>query len=167
MFGPLKCINDFASATKRLPLPVGSEPRPNNAAPSVQPHYRAFIPTTSRSAPHAPHRYSGPCGFSRLDVSLGIGTTGSHVPYKSLLQLRAPYMPDAARAAFRQPPNRSRDIGQTLVLTSPNPLSTRHRRFAPARLSHPYLPGSCPDFPAKLTTIALNDSSLQWFEACT
>jgi hypothetical protein len=47
----LKCINDFASATELLPLPVGSETRLNNAAPSVQPHYRAFIPTTSRSAP--------------------------------------------------------------------------------------------------------------------
>jgi hypothetical protein len=48
---PLKCINGFASALELLPLPVGSEPGLNNAAPSVQPHYRAFIPTTSRSAP--------------------------------------------------------------------------------------------------------------------
>jgi len=46
-----------------------------------------------------------------LDVSLHIGTTGSHVPYKSLVQLRAAYMPDAARAAFRQPPNWSRKNG--------------------------------------------------------
>src|ERR1700704_4235673 len=30
---------------------VGPWPRLNNAAPSVQPHYRAFIPTTSCSAP--------------------------------------------------------------------------------------------------------------------
>jgi len=48
---PLKCINGFASALELLPLPVGSKPGLNNAAPSVQPHYRAFIPTTSRSAP--------------------------------------------------------------------------------------------------------------------
>src|SRR5580704_13908912 len=34
-----------------LPSPVGPWPRLNNAAPSVQPHYRAFIPTTSCSAP--------------------------------------------------------------------------------------------------------------------
>ncbi len=60
--------------------------------------------------PCAPHRYSDPCGFSRLDHSLGIGTTGSHVPYKSLVQLRAACMPDAARAAFRKPPNRSREM---------------------------------------------------------
>ncbi len=30
---------------------------------------------------------------------------GSHVPYKSLVELRATYMPDAARAAFRSAPN--------------------------------------------------------------
>ena len=29
----------------------GPWPRLNNAAPSVQPHYRAFIPTTGHSAP--------------------------------------------------------------------------------------------------------------------
>ena len=39
--------------------------------------------------PCAPHRYSGPCRFRRLDVSLCIGTTGSHVPHKSLIRLRA------------------------------------------------------------------------------
>jgi hypothetical protein len=30
---------------------VGPWPRLNNAAPSVQPHYRAFVPTTGHSAP--------------------------------------------------------------------------------------------------------------------
>jgi hypothetical protein len=39
-----------------------------------------------------------------LDFSLHIGTTGSHVPYKSLIRLRAAYMPDAARAGFRATP---------------------------------------------------------------
>src|SRR5215467_7946730 len=34
-----------------LPSPVGPWPRLNNAAPSVQLHYRAFIPTASCSAP--------------------------------------------------------------------------------------------------------------------
>src|SRR5206468_2057327 len=38
--------------------------------------------------PCAPHWYSGPCGFGRLDFSLRIGTTGSHVPYKSLIRLQ-------------------------------------------------------------------------------
>ncbi len=39
-----------------------------------------------------------------MDVSLGIGTTGSHVPYESLVELRAAYTPDAARAVFRTTP---------------------------------------------------------------
>src|SRR6267154_5483747 len=34
-----------------LPFPVGPWPRLNNAAPSVQLHYRAFLPTTSCSVP--------------------------------------------------------------------------------------------------------------------
>src|SRR6201981_2941328 len=34
-----------------LPFPVGQWPRPNNAAPSLQPHYRAFDATTGCSAP--------------------------------------------------------------------------------------------------------------------
>jgi hypothetical protein len=39
-----------------------------------------------------------------LDFSLGIETAGSHVPYKSLVWLRAAYMPDAARSGFRATP---------------------------------------------------------------
>src|SRR6516162_10494664 len=34
-----------------LPFPVGPWPRPNNAAPSLQPHYRAFVAATGCSAP--------------------------------------------------------------------------------------------------------------------
>jgi hypothetical protein len=55
--------------------------------------------------PCAPHRYSHPRGFSRWDFSLGIGTTGSHVPYKSLVELRAAYMPDDAWAVSGHPPS--------------------------------------------------------------
>ncbi len=134
--------NGFASTTGLLPSPVGPGPRLNNAAPSVQPHYRTFIPTTSCSAPVL--RIGTPvlAVVAACDLSLGIGTTGSHVPYKSLVELRAAYMPDAARAAFRTPPNSSREKGQPPVSTSSNPLSTLHQRFARARLSQPYLPGS-------------------------
>src|ERR1700739_629714 len=117
--------------------------------------------------PCAPLRYSGPCGVRRLDVSLGIGATGSHVPYKSLVELRAVYMPDATRAGFRLLPSWSRRKGHPPVSTSPNPLSTLHQRFACARLSQPCLSGSCPGVSATLTTIALDDSSLRWLEPCT
>jgi hypothetical protein len=50
---------------------------------------------------HVQHGASAP---SWHNVSLGIGATGSHVPYKSLIWLRAAYMPDAARADFRITP---------------------------------------------------------------
>jgi len=45
-------------------------------------------------------------------------------------------------------------------LTSPNPLSTLHRRFACARLSQPYLHG--PDVSAALTTVAFDQSGPRW-----
>jgi hypothetical protein len=54
-----------------------------------------------------------------------------------------------------------------VVLTSSNPLSTLHRRFASARLSQPYPLGLVPTLAATLTTIAFDDSSLQWFETNT
>ena len=38
--------------------------------------------------------------------------------------------------------------------------------FAHARLSEPYLTGSCPAFSATLTTTALDRRSLRWFGAC-
>src|SRR6266849_6467089 len=56
-------------------------------------------------------------------------------------------------------------VGNPLMAT--NPLSTRHQRFAYARLSQPCLPGSCPDFSATFTTIAFDDSSLRWLEINT
>jgi len=43
--------NGFALSTELLLLPVDSGPWLNNAVPSVQSHYRTFIPTTDRSAP--------------------------------------------------------------------------------------------------------------------
>ena len=80
----------MASAEQRSPF----GPAPLQSLP---PYYGLLRPC-------APLRYSDPRGLSRLDFSLHIGTTGSHVPYKSLIELRAAYMPDAARAEFRLPP---------------------------------------------------------------
>ena len=117
--------------------------------------------------PCAPHWYSDPCGFSHLDVSLSIGTTGSHVPYESLMRARAVFTPDAARSGPGHPSSLSRENGKPPVLTSSNPLSTLHRRFTCVRLPASCLPGSCPDFSATLTTIAFDDSSLQWLGACS
>src|SRR3954451_12114300 len=57
--------------------------RPNNAAPSVQPHYRAFIPTTDCSAPVPRFGTLILVGAAHLDFSLRIGATGSQVPHTS------------------------------------------------------------------------------------
>jgi hypothetical protein len=109
--------------------PFGPVPLQN-----LPPYYRLLRPC-------APHRYSDPCGLSRLDVSLGSGRTGSHVPYKSLIRLRAAYMPDVARAVFRTAPElipeARRPSGFDIIFG----ISTRHQRFAFARLSGSYLTG--------------------------
>ena len=47
----LAATNGFALSTGFLPSPVDPKPELNNAAPSVQLHYRAFLPTTGCSAP--------------------------------------------------------------------------------------------------------------------
>jgi hypothetical protein len=49
-------------------------------------------------------RYSRPRGFSRLWLLPWHRNAGSHVPYKSLVELRAAYTPDAARAVSGHPP---------------------------------------------------------------
>lgn len=148
---------------------IGQQRRPRSAvmiaelgpAPlqNLPPYYGSLRPC-------APRRYSHPCGFSHLDVSLGIGATGSHVPYESLMRARAVSTPDATRSGSGYPSSLSRENGKPPVSTPSNPLSTLLRRFACARLPASYLPGSCPDGSATLTTIALDDSSLQRLEAC-
>ena len=90
-----------------LPLPVGSVglwPRLNNAAPSLQPHYRAFITTTGCSVPVLRIGTLILAVLAACDSLPLHRSTGSHVPYKSLVELRAAYMPDAARAVFRTSP---------------------------------------------------------------
>jgi hypothetical protein len=84
---------------------VGPQLRLNNVAPSVQPHYRTFVPTTSHSAPVLRIGTLVLAVLAAWDFSPGIGTTGSHVPYKSLVELRAAYMPDATQAELRVPPS--------------------------------------------------------------
>ena len=150
-----------------LPLPVG----PDITTGQWTPFAPALLQDLHRYyevlCPCAPHRYSGPCGFSRLDVSLGIRPTGSHVPYKSLVRFRAAYMPDAARAAFRIPPSLSRESGSPPVSTSSDPL--RHVIDGLLSLASPdrTCRDGIPTFAATLTTAAFDRSGLQWLEACT
>ena len=61
-------------------MPVDLRPELNNATPSLQPHYRAFVTTTGCSAPVPRIGTLALAGITRLDVSLHIGATGSRVP---------------------------------------------------------------------------------------
>ena len=78
--------------------------KPDNVAPSVQPHYRTFDPTTGDSAPVPRVSTLALADAFRLDFSLRIGTTGSYVPYQSLNQGHAAFMPGASWAVNRLPP---------------------------------------------------------------
>jgi len=108
---------------------------------------------------------SGLAGTAHLTEPLGIGTTGSPVPYESLIQVHAAFQPDAVWAGLQ-------DSAQTCpgVATAPGfdivcAISTSHQRFAFARLPESYLTDSSSAFSATLTTIALYDSSSRWFDA--
>src|SRR3954469_8143982 len=105
--------------------------------PSLQLHYRAFLTTTSDSAPVLRLGTQGLAGAACLTGSLHIGATGSHVPYGS--QGHAPSMPDAG--IIGHPPTLSQERDPLLVSTSPENVSTRHQWFAHARLRHPHLTG--------------------------
>jgi hypothetical protein len=78
--------------------------------------------------------YAPPLGGERRSAAPTLWCSWFSRPYESLIGLRAAYMPDAARAVSCHPPSFSRETGQPPVLTSPNPISTLHRRFACARL---------------------------------
>src|ERR1700736_3432551 len=73
-------------------------------------------------------------------------------------------MPDAIWAIDRYLPDFSRANEAHPVLTPSMHFSTRLQRFARARLLASHLTGSSPAFSSTLTTIALYDSSLRWFE---
>src|SRR5262250_1660295 len=85
--------------------------------------------------PSPAHRYFQPHGWSRLCLFPWHRRPGSHVPYKSQIERRAAYMPDAAWAVSVHPPSSSRKMGQPPVLASSNRISTLLQRFACARLS--------------------------------
>ena len=72
--------------------------KPVDATPSLHLHYTDFNTTASWSAPVPRLGTLTLVRPSHLSFSLIIGTTGSHVPHKSLIQVRATFMPDAIQA---------------------------------------------------------------------
>ena len=128
---------------------------PDEAAPSLQPHYRAFLTTTSDSAPVLRLGTQGLAGAACLTGSLHIGATGSHVPYGSQDHGHATFMPDAG--IIGHPPTLSQERDPLLV--SPENVSTRHQWFAPARLRDPHLTGITCLFPQRSRQRLLTDAA--------
>ena len=97
------------------------EAKLNDDAPSVQSHYGTFNPITSVSAPVPRISSLALADAVRLSFSLHIGTTGSYVPYQSLDQDHAAFMPEASWAVDRFAPNLARGTEvQVPVSTSVN-----------------------------------------------
>jgi hypothetical protein len=99
----------------------------------------------------------------RMIIPLSCPPDATHVPFESLVEVRAAYTPDAARSVSGHRPSSSRRKGHPAVLTSPNPLSTLLQRFACARLPRPCLPGSLSQtFPQRSPPRLFDRSSLRW-----
>jgi hypothetical protein len=113
----------------------------------------ASVLSASRFEPLVPFPFASPPRFSRSVQEPGRASRRLHAGCRSV--------------SLRTSPSSSRRMGQPPVLTSPNLISTLLQRFAYARLSRPCLLGSCPNVSATFTTIAFDDSSLQWLEIST
>ena len=104
-------------------------------------------------------------GTAHLTEPLGIGTTGSPVPYESLIQVHAAFQPDAVWAGLQDSAQTCPGVATASGFDIVCAISTSHQRFVFARLPEPYLTESRSAFSATLTTIALYDSSSRWFDA--
>ncbi|MGD0237507.1 MAG: hypothetical protein ABSC55_23630, partial [Syntrophorhabdales bacterium] len=107
-----------------LPSLVGQTVRPDDPTPSLHLHYRDFNATTGQSVPVPRIGTLTLVGAPHLSFSLRIGTTGSHVPHKSLVQVHATCMPDATQTVSRFPLGSSGESERPPVSTSSN--SFRH-----------------------------------------
>src|SRR5262245_8683568 len=133
-------LNGLALFMRVLPFRVAHRIKPDDDAPSVQSHYRTFTPTTGVSAPVPRVGTQTLAAAGRLGRSLCIGATGSCVPYRSLSQGHAAFMPDADWAVSRLLPILARGTEIRIpVSTSPEYVTTRPQRFTCVRLRETHL----------------------------
>jgi len=115
--------------------------------------------------PCAPHRYVRSCGANHLKFSLNIGTTGSHVPTKSLEQRHALSTPDTVQPVNRHPLDSSSTTEQDRVSMSRSFAFDASARVR-SRSSHCSTRDvSYNAFSSTLTTLALNQRRLRSFKA--
>ena len=141
---------------------VGDLRQPDNAAPSLRPHYKGFITTTGSSAPR-----SGigilPCGVCHLSFPFASETRFSRSISKPVLSSCRLYT-DCHRA-------RKQVTSQFIPGAADNPSSdsalglTMRHRTVHFRSSSQYLPDvlTAP-FPQSLTTAPFERSRTGWFE---
>jgi hypothetical protein len=150
-----------------LPLPVDSRPRLNNAAPSVRLHYRAFHPSTSCSVPVLR------VGTLILAVCAAwispLASERQVLTFRTKAWLRV--APPTCRMPFGQAPGSPRADPGGMASPRFRHRLIRFRHFIGGLLALASLNLACrshrSDVSATLTTVALNDSSLRWLEACT
>src|SRR2546425_6955413 len=106
-------IHPARAIDRRLPPSVELRAPPVASWPDSSSMTRPFAPRPLQPLPRyygavrpsPAHRYFRPCGWSRLCLFPWHRRPGSHVPYKSLVELHAIYMPDVARSVSGHPPN--------------------------------------------------------------
>jgi hypothetical protein len=143
---PLPWLERLCLVHGLLLFPVGQWPKLDNAAPSLQPHCRAFITATGCSSPvlrvgTLTLAVGAACGFSRHAVGVTKHRFSCSVPKPGRASRRLHAGCRSGR--LRASPELIPEEGRPPVLTSPNPLSTLLQRFACARLSQPCLSESC------------------------
>ena len=122
--------------------------------------------TLLRSCPSlSGHRYFRPRGWRPCSFSQAS-------PAGSTFHIKAwsGFAPPTRRMSFgpsQASPELIPEEGSPPVFTSPNPLSTLHRRFACARRSRPTCRDHCPDFSVALTTAAFDQSGPRWLGTST
>jgi sulfatase-modifying factor enzyme 1 len=96
----LKPLASFRECAKDCPemivIPAGSFMM---GSPASEPGHNAS------EAPQHMVTIARPFAVSKFDVTFADFNAGSHVPYESLVEVRAAYMPDAVRAVSGHPPN--------------------------------------------------------------
>src|SRR5208282_1363507 len=166
----LGILNGFASSTgssRHQMASVDQWPWLNNAAPSLQLHYRAFVTTTGCSVPVLRLGTLALAVGAACGLSLNIG--------EQVLTFHTKAWSSFAPPPCRMPPGQSQDIPQA----DPGGMTTprfwhrlsRFRHVISGLLAFASLDHACrdhrPGVSATLTTTAFSRSSLRWLEIST
>src|ERR1700730_17282778 len=159
---PLGDVERLCLVHGLLPSPVGTWLRLNNAAPSVQPHYRAFFPTTSCSAPVL--------RFGTLVLAVGAAWTSPLASERQVLTFRTRAWLSFAPSTCRMPLGQASGFSQAdpggRVIPRFRHRLIRFRHFIDGSLALASLNRTCrdhrPSVSAALTTVAFDQSGPRW-----